>query len=200
MFWLMELYPVSLKSSAVSSRRFWSASGFRMPLASPSGFGSVRRIYFHSHFKVAVSAYLHCRPPAPWPWNHCGCFCSPVLPCSASRSLLGRGCCSSLLGSPAVLSASQRLARPALSVSELDCTCLSSWPALCISGFVCTRFSSPTCVPLFQRSTRSVVGLVYSSFGSLGRRLRQEGCLHDSPLCSGASVGISLGSPSPLSD
>ena len=64
--------------------------------------------------------------------------------------------------------------------------------ALCISGLVCTRLSSPTCVPLLQRSTLSVVGLVCLSFGSLGCCLRQGGYVHDSPLCSGAPVGISL--------
>lgn len=97
--WLIELDLVSLKDSAVSSRRFWGVLvfGFSMSLGSPSGFGSVRHIYFHSCIKMALSAAspylsleslsvlfpgpaLHCRPEnllgrgllwiffsAPWP-------------------------------------------------------------------------------------------------------------------------------------
>ena len=90
-FWLMELDLVSLKGSAVSSRRFWGVYGFSMSLGSPSGFGSVRHVYFHSCVEVALSAYLHCRQPPTCPWNLCQCFCSLVPPCTAGQSLLGRG-------------------------------------------------------------------------------------------------------------
>ena len=55
-FWLMELDLLSLKGSAVSNSRFWSIYGFRMPLGSHSSFCGVRRVYFCSSFKVALSA------------------------------------------------------------------------------------------------------------------------------------------------
>jgi len=55
-FWLMELDLLSLKGSAVSSSRFWSIYGFSMPLGSHSSFCGVRRVYFRSSFKVALSA------------------------------------------------------------------------------------------------------------------------------------------------
>lgn len=48
----------SLKSSAVSSSRFWAIKGFSAALGSPSVFDSVRHVYLHSCFKVALSAYL----------------------------------------------------------------------------------------------------------------------------------------------
>ena len=54
--WLIELDLVSLKGSAVSSRRFWGVYGFSMSLGSPSGFGSVRHVYVHSCIDVALSA------------------------------------------------------------------------------------------------------------------------------------------------
>ena len=55
-FWLMELDLVSLKGSAESSGRFWNVYGFSMPLGSRSSFPGVRRVYFCSCFKVALSA------------------------------------------------------------------------------------------------------------------------------------------------
>lgn len=61
--WLWELVPVllvdgaellvSLKGSAVNVSRFRGVCRFSIPLDNPSGFVSVRHIYFHSHFKVA---------------------------------------------------------------------------------------------------------------------------------------------------
>ena len=56
---------------------------------------SVRRIYFHSCFKVALSAYLQCCQPHTCPCGHCSCFCSPVPPCAAGQNLLGRCSCGS---------------------------------------------------------------------------------------------------------
>ena len=90
-FWLMQLDLVSLKGNSVSSGRFWGVYGFSMSLGSPSGFGSVRHIYFCSCFKVALSAYLHCCQPSSCPWNYCQCFCSQVPPCTAGLSLLVKG-------------------------------------------------------------------------------------------------------------
>ena len=66
-FWLMELDLVSLKSSEVSSSRFWVVYGFSVSLGSHYGFDSVRQVYFHSHFTVALSAYLHCHQPPTCP-------------------------------------------------------------------------------------------------------------------------------------
>ena len=92
-FWLMELDLIFLKGSAVSSSRFWCVYGFSMPLGIPSGFRSVRCVYFHRHFKVTLSAYIHCRQPPTCFCDHCHCFCSPVLPCTAGQNLPGRGFC-----------------------------------------------------------------------------------------------------------
>ena len=66
-FWLTELDLISLKGGAVSS----SLDGSSMCLGSPSGPGSVRHIYFHSCFKVALSAYLHCPQPPTCLRDHC---------------------------------------------------------------------------------------------------------------------------------
>ena len=43
------------EDSAVSSSRFWSVYGFSMPLGSCSSFHGIRRVYFRSCFKVALS-------------------------------------------------------------------------------------------------------------------------------------------------
>lgn len=93
----------------MSSSGFWGFYGFGMLLCSPSGFVSVRHIYFRSQVKVAISAHLHCFQPPTCPWNLCQCFCSLVPPCTASQSLLGRGFCGSFLSSPTLFSASWRL-------------------------------------------------------------------------------------------
>ena len=55
-FWLMELDLFSLRGSAVSNSKFWSIYGLSMPLGSHSSFCGVRRVYFRSSFKVALSA------------------------------------------------------------------------------------------------------------------------------------------------
>ena len=55
-FWLMELDLITLKGSAESSSSFWSVYGFSMPFGSCSSFHGVRRTYFHSCFKVTLSA------------------------------------------------------------------------------------------------------------------------------------------------
>ena len=110
-FWLMELDLICLKGSGMSSSRSWGVCGFGVSLGSPSGFGNVRHVYFFSHFKVDLSAYLHCHQPPTCPWNHCWCFCSPVPPYIEGQSMLGRGLCGSFL----VPSASPRLVRASLS-------------------------------------------------------------------------------------
>ena len=71
--WLMELDLISLKGGAVSC----SLCGSSMCLGSPSGPGSVRHIYFHSCFKVALPAYLHCRQPPTVP----GIIAMLLFPC-----------------------------------------------------------------------------------------------------------------------
>ena len=67
-FWLMEVDLISLKGSAVFSSRFWGVYGFSMSLGSPSGFGSVRHVYFHTNVEVTLSAYLHWPLPPTCPW------------------------------------------------------------------------------------------------------------------------------------
>ena len=67
---------LSLSRAAQSpSSRFWGVSAFSMSLCSPSGFGNVRHIYFHSIVKVALSAYLHCHQPPTCSWNLFWYFC-----------------------------------------------------------------------------------------------------------------------------
>ena len=114
-FWLMELDLISLKGNAVSSSSYGGVYGFSMSLGSPSGFGSVRHIYFCSRIKVTESAYLHCHQPPTCPWNHCWCFCSPVPPYIEGQSVLGRGLRGSFLGSPTLPSVSRRLVWTSLS-------------------------------------------------------------------------------------
>ena len=125
-FWLMKLELIFLKGSAASSSRFWSVYGFSMPLGSRSSFHSVKHIYFHSGFKVALSAYLQCHQPPTCPWDHCWCFYSPVLPCAVGPNLLGRCLCGSFC---------------------IAVTCVDSPqpPKLtfCVAGLVCTCFGSP---------------------------------------------------------
>ena len=77
MFWLMELDLVSLKGSAVFNSKFWGVYRFSMSLGSPSGFGSVRHVYFYTHVEVTLLAYLNCPLPPTCPWILYQCFCSP---------------------------------------------------------------------------------------------------------------------------
>ena len=77
------------------------------------------------------------------------CFCSPVPPCTASQSLLGRGLCGFFLGSPTVPSVSWRLLWASLSPrnsppvlwAHVHLSKLHS-PSLCITGLVCACLSS----------------------------------------------------------
>ena len=125
MFWLLELDLVSLKGSSVFSSRFWRVQyGFSMPLSSPSSFSGVGGVYIQSGFKVALSAYLQCCQPPTCPWDHCWCFCSPVLPCTAGRNLLGSCLCGSFCVVVTCVHPSA-LEFP-LRIMELVCTCLSS--------------------------------------------------------------------------
>lgn len=58
-----------------------------MSLGSPSGFGSVRNVYFCSRFRVALSASLHCQQRPSCPWDHFRCFCGRTC-----LSLLAEAC------------------------------------------------------------------------------------------------------------
>ena len=166
-FWLMELDLISLKGNAVSSSSFGGVYGFSMSLGSPSGFGSVRHIYFHSHFKVVLLEYLHCCQSPTCPWNLSQCFCSLVLPCTARQSLLGRGLCGPFLGSPdhalCITGTCVGFPQPSelsLCVMGPVYTCLGPQalplshgasvhlsqlpvPSLCIMGLLCTCLRSP---------------------------------------------------------
>ena len=83
-------------------------------------------VCFCSHVRAALSGYPHCSLP-PCPWDLCWCFCPLVPPCTAGRSLLGRGF---------VLIFSQ-LPSPALCVVE-TCVGLPQHPELilCVVGLV----------------------------------------------------------------
>ena len=149
-FLLMELDLISLEGISVFSSRFWGVHGFSMSLGSPSGFGSVRHLYFCSCIKAARSAYLHCHQPTICPWNLCWCFYYLVPPCTAGQSLLGRGLCGSFLGSLALPSVLWTFVwaslRPlgSLSLSPLGPPCQGAWvfffwlpqPAFCDTGLL----------------------------------------------------------------
>ena len=70
---------------------------FSIPLNNPSGFVSVRHIYFHSCFEVALSGYFYHHQPPTCSWNLHWCFRFLVLPWIADQSLLGRGMYGSFL-------------------------------------------------------------------------------------------------------
>ena len=147
----MELDLISLKGNAVSSSSYGGVYGFSMSLGSPSGFGSVRHVYFHSHFKVVLLEYLHCCQPPTCPLNLCQCFCSLVLPCTARQSLLGRGLCGPFLGSPrpCPLHCRDLCGLPSALWTLPLChgACLHlSWPprpSLWVTGLLCICLSSP---------------------------------------------------------
>ena len=156
-FLLMELDLISLEGISVFSSRFWGVHGFSMSLGSPSGFGSVRHLYFCSCIKAARSAYLHCHQPTICPWNLCWCFYYLVPPCTAGQSLLGRGLCGSFLFSLILPSTLWRLLWASLSLlsprSVLQgCVHLFRFPrpALYVSGLMCTCFGSQA--PALYRS------------------------------------------------
>ena len=225
MFWLMELDLISLKGNSVSSGRFWGVYGFSMSYGSPSGFDSVRHIYFCSCFKVALSAYLHCCQPPSCPWNYCQCFCSQVPPCTAGLSLLVRGLYGSFLSSLTMPSVSpescvgfpQPPERPsvlrglcalvftlqALPLCHRACVHLS-WlmgPALCVEGFVCTCFDLPA-HPLCHRACVSFFWLPRPTFSAARVVCTGEVCmpLHSQDpgpaLCAVGLLWASLFSPS----
>ena len=149
-FWLMELDLVSLKDSAVYSSRFWDVYGFSMALGSPSGFGSVRHVYFHSHYQSGpLSISFTAASPLTCPWNLCWFFCSPVLLCIAGQNLLVRGLSGSFLRSPTLPSVSLRIVWDSLAcwacpLCHGACVHLSQLPgpAFCIAGLVCTCLDS----------------------------------------------------------
>ena len=133
MFWLMELDLVSLKGNSVSSGRFWGVYGFSMSLGSPSGFDSVRHIYFCSCFKVSLSACLLCCQPPSCPWNYCQSFCSQVPSCTAGLTLLVRGLYGSFCGSLTMPSALPESCVGFPQPPEL---------AFCVARHVCTSLGS----------------------------------------------------------
>ena len=124
-------------------------------------------------------------PPAPTcPWDHCCCFCSPVPPCAAGRSLLGRCLCGSFCFTGTCVGFPLPQAHP---VRHGVCVQLF-WlpgPALCITGRVCTCFSSQ--VGLCD------AGLVWTCLAPHARPLChavyvQLFRLTANPLCHGVSV------------
>ena len=138
-FWLVELDLISLKGIAVFSS---NVHGFSMSLGSPSGFGSVRHLYFCSRIKAARSAYLHCHQPPTCPWNLCWCFCSLVPPCTAGQNLLGRGLCGSFLFSPILPSTLWRLLWASVSPPS---------PPSVLQG-LCSLVLAPQAYPLCHRA------------------------------------------------
>ena len=129
-FWLMELDLIPLKSSAVSSRDFevpmGSACLWTVPLA---------LAVLDASISTATSKWLSqhiCT--AAHPLLGPGITAGASVPQSCP-ALLGRGFCSSFLGSSAVPSASQRLVRPSLSPLSLP-SLSQSWTA---------RISAPGC-------------------------------------------------------
>jgi len=127
---------------------------FRMFWGSPSGFGSVRHIYFHSHVEMALSGYLHCLQPPTSPWNLYHCFCPLVPPWTAGGNRLGRGLCSQLPNHAVCIMVTcvgfPQLLELALYVIGLLCSCfgslgpLSMPHGLCVlQGFVFASLSIP---------------------------------------------------------
>jgi len=108
-----------------------------MSLGSPSSFCGVGRVYIQSCFKVALSAYLQCCQPPTFPWDHCWCFCSPVLPCTAGRNLLGRCLCGSFCVAVTCVGFLQPLSSPPAS-RGLCALCFISLPALPVTGVICS--------------------------------------------------------------
>ena len=183
-FWLMELGLLSLKSSAVSSSRFWAIKGFSVSLDSPSVFDSVRHVYLHSCFQVALSTCLTAASPLLVP----GIIADASVPLSYA-ALMAEACwvgaCvdifSVLWPSPlhcGVLFGASLSPLSSPSVSWGLCALVSaSWalplhcgacvhlfqlprPALCIAELVCTGFGSldalccRACVHLFHLSSQ----------------------------------------------
>ena len=107
--------------------------------------GSVRHIYFCSHLKVALLAYLHCHQPTTCSWNYCQCLCPQPHP--TGRSFLGRDLCGSFFGSPPLRSASWRVVWASLSPLSSP----SVPHGLCaLQGFLCAPLSAPRTQPLPQ--------------------------------------------------
>ena len=148
-------------------------------LGCPSGFGSVRHIYFFSLFKVALSEYLHCLQAPTCPWNHCLCFYSPVRPCTAGRSLPGKDLCGSFLSSPTKSSALWKIVSASLSLLSLPSM---SWGlcALVFAHRASLYFVRLMCTYFVSQSAHYVVGFVCSYFSSSANLL-----------CHGASRGFS---------
>ena len=167
MFWLMELGLLFLKSSAVSSSRFWAIKGFSVSLGSPSVFDSVRHVYLHSCFKVALSACLTAASPLLVP----GIIADASVPLSYP-ALMAEACwvgaCVDIFSVP----------RPSpLHCSVLFGASLSPLSPPSVSWGLCALVSASwalplhcgACVHLFQlpRPALCVAELVCAGFGSL---------------------------------
>ena len=152
--------------------------------------GSVRRVYFCRH-----SGYLHFHQSPAYLWDH-----SPVLPCTAGQSLLGRR----LRGSFLVPSVSQRLVWASLSplsptsVSWGLCALVLVPKALPLCCRACAHLFQPPGLPfpsqglcaliLALRSTLCIEGFVCTSLSFWGPRAALQG-----------QCGTCSSSPCPLS-
>ena len=97
---------------------------------------------------------MQCRQLPTCPWDHFQCFCSPVPPCTAGGSLLGRCLCGSFcfsvtcVGFPqppkrilcvaGLCTLDSQFLRPTLCVARLVYPCFSSRCGLCVAGLVWT--------------------------------------------------------------
>ena len=156
---------------------------FSIPLNNPSGFVSVRHIYFHSCFEVALSGYFYHHQPPTCSWNLHWCFRFLVLPWIADQSLLGRGMYGSFLCSLTLPFASRRCVWASLSPLRLSYMshglCAFAWftgPTLYVVSIVCTCLGPILCV---EQVRVDLCALVPSHLA----------CLPDS---SSSSQGISL--------
>ena len=144
----MELDLVSLKDSAVYSSRFGDVYGFRMSLGSTSGFGTVRHVYFHSHYQSGLlSISFTAASPLTCPWNLCWFFCSPVLLCIAGQNLLVRGLSGSFLSSPTLPSVSLRIVWDSLRLLSFPSV---SWGLCALVSSHCLHSLSWGCLFFFQ--------------------------------------------------
>ena len=159
--------------------------------------GSVRHIYFCSHLKVALLAYLHCHQPTTCSWNYCQCLCPQPHP--TGRSFLGRDLCGSFFGSPPLRSASWRVVWASLSPLSSP----SVLHGLCaLQGFLCAPLSAPRTQPLCHKVCvpyRGLYVLLCLSHHAPPHPLHLEVCLrcrdlYAAPLSAPSSLQGSVGS------
>lgn len=154
----------------MSSNRFPGIYGLSTPLGSPSSFGNVRHIYFHSH-QVA----LHCFTAAS-PLLLSGIIASASVPCPAPmlaeawKWLVWIFSCAVCITED--LWASSQPPELTLCVVGLMCTYVISPGQPCISWGFCTLVSAPCACHLH-------VGLVFTCLSSLcPLPLHQGFCVH----------------------